>query len=148
VKLSTRATYGVRAMLGIALAPSGRPMMVKDIADQQELPPAHLEQLMAQLKKANLIASTRGAHGGYTLTRPASEITLFEVVVALEGSLDMTDCPSGGLGCCGHPESCAVQEVWAACSAALRSVLEEITLANLAERQRMKATSDVLMYHI
>jgi Rrf2 family protein len=135
-------------MLGLALAPSGRPMMVKEIAEQQDLPPAYLEQLMALLKKADLIASTRGARGGYTLTRATSEITMAELIEALEGSLSIADCPSGGLGCCGHPETCAVQEVWSACDDALGSVLAGITLAQLVERHRAKVSGAVPMYHI
>ena len=134
-------------MLALAMRQGAGPLMVKDIAEQQHLPATYLEQLMVLLRKAGLVSATRGAHGGYTLSRPAAEITLAEVVEVLEGPINLTECPTGG-GCCGHPESCALHDVWHQASQALIDVFSGITLANLVERQREKEASAVLMYSI
>ncbi len=134
-------------MLALALHPDPGPVMVKEIAELQSLPPTYLEQLMVLLKKAGLVNATRGAHGGYVLSRPASEITLAEIIETLEGPLNLTECPSGA-GCCGQPEICALNDVWAEASRKLLSVFAEISLANLVERQRAKESAPVLMYNI
>ena len=147
MKLSTRSTYGVRAMLALAERGSTRPVMSKEIAELQGLPATYLEQLMVLLRKANLLTATRGAHGGYVLARPASEITLLDIIEVLEGSLTLSDCPAGQ-ACCGHPETCALQDVWEEAGQALRDALRNITLANLVERQRDKTADPVLMYSI
>ncbi len=147
MKLSTRSTYGVRAMLALALHQGEGQLMVKEIAEQQNLPPTYLEQLMSTLRKAGLVAATRGAKGGYTLARPARDITLAEVIESLEGPLQLTECPTGA-GCCGHPESCALNEIWQQASTALYDVFNNITLADLAERQRTRETTMVLMFDI
>jgi len=147
MKLSTRSTYGVRAMLALAMHYGAGPLMVKEISEQQALPPTYLEQLMVLLRKAGLVSATRGAHGGYTLSRPAADITMAEVVEALEGPINLTDCPSG-VGCCGQPSTCALKEIWDEAGQALLHVFRGITLANLVERQREKESSPVLMYNI
>lgn len=147
MKLSTRTTYGVRAMMALAERQGAGTLMVKEIAEQQQLPPTYLEQLMVLLRKAELVSATRGAHGGYTLSRAAAEITLAEVIAALEGPLTLSECPSGS-GCWGQPEVCVLQEIWQEASEALIQVFTKITLANLVERQRAKAASPALMYNI
>lgn len=148
MKLSTRSTYGVRAMLALALQPPGSgPLMVKDIAGQQKLPATYLEQLMVLLRKAGLVTAIRGAHGGYTLARQAAEITLLEIIEVLEGPLSLTDCPTDA-GCCGHPETCVLQDLWQQASQALIGVFSKITLATLAEQQRTRVAGAALMYSI
>jgi Rrf2 family protein len=148
MKLSTRSTYGVRAMLVLALRErSGRPVMIRNIAEEQALPVNYLEQLMSQLRKANLVTALRGPHGGFVLARAASEITVAEIVEALEGPLGLADCPSGP-GCCSRPEVCAVSELWQEASDALTRSLRRVTLAALADRAREKASASTLMYDI
>ena len=147
MKLSTRSTYGVRAMLAVALHQGSGPLMTKEIAEKNGLPPTYLEQLMVLLRKAGLLASTRGAHGGYTLNRAPAEISLAEIIEVLEGPLVLADCPAG-TGCCGHPEACAIQDVWAEASQGLYQIFHNISLAQLAERQREKESASVLMFSI
>jgi Rrf2 family protein len=134
-------------MLVLALREHSGPVMIRTIADDQALPVNYLEQLMSQLRKANLVTALRGPHGGYVLARPSSDIDLAEIVEALEGPLVLTECP--GPGCCGQPEACAVSEVWQEATDALTGSLRSVTLASLAERTRDKATSSAaLMYNI
>jgi len=147
MKLSTRSTYGVWAMLALAQRYGAKPVMVREIAAEKNLPPTYLEQLMVLLKKAGLVNATRGAHGGYILSRPPAEITLAEVIEVLEGSLCLTDCPAG-VGCCGQPEICALRDIWDEAAQAMRQVFQDITLANLVERQRDKESAPVLSYVI
>ena len=147
MKLSTRSTYGVRAMLALALAHGGKPIMVREIAQRQHLPPSYLEQLMTQLRKAGLVSATRGARGGYLLARPPGEITVADVLEVLEGPLAVADCPAG-VGCCSQPGACALIDLWAEASQGLAHVFGRLTLADLAERQRAKEASPVLMYSI
>lgn len=134
-------------MLALAMYPSTGPVMVKEIAEQQNLPPTYLEQLMVLLKKAGLVNATRGAHGGYVLARTAAEITLAEIIEVLEGPFVLADCPTG-TSCCGHPETCALNDVWVEAGQTLLRVFQGITLSNLVERQRSKEASPVLMYSI
>lgn len=147
MKLSTRSTYGVRAMLALAIHSTGKPLMVREIAEQYNLPPTYLEQLMVLLKKAGLVHATRGAHGGYLLARSAAEINLMEIIEVLEGTLALADCPTG-VGCCGQPETCALHDIWNEATHALQHVFQSISLANLVERQRDKISSPALTYSI
>lgn len=133
-------------MLVLALRERSGPVMLRTIAEDQALPVNYLEQLMSQLRKANLVTALRGPHGGFVLARPSTSINLAEIVEALEGPLSLADCP--GPGCCGQPEECAVTEVWQEATAALSGVLQKTSLAALAERSREKAGSSVLMYNI
>ena len=148
MKLSTRATYGTRAMLEIARYHGGGPIMTKEIAELQHLPPTYLEQLMVQLRKAGLLSATRGAHGGYLLARPATEITLLEIIEALEGPLTLVECPGGTGGCCGTPESCALEAIWERASQALKHTFQAVTLAQLVEDQVNRESSLALMFNI
>lgn len=147
MKLSTRATYGVRAMMALAQYQGPGPLMSRDIAEQQSLPATYLEQLMVQLRKAGLLNATRGAHGGYQLARPAAEITMAEIIEVLEGPLTLTDCPTLS-GCNTVPDLCALYDIWHDAEEALMNVFRGISLADLVERQRAKASGDALTYSI
>jgi len=93
---STKAEYGVRVMIELARRGGDQPVSLAEIAESDELPLAYLEHLVARLRKAGLVESRRGARGGYLLARPASEITMAEVVEALEGSIAPIECISEG----------------------------------------------------
>src|SRR3984893_5922468 len=89
---STKAEYGVRVMVELARGADGEPVPLAEIAARGGLPLAYLEHLVARLRKAGLVDSRRGSRGGYMLARPASEITMAEVVEALEGSIVPIQC--------------------------------------------------------
>jgi Rrf2 family protein len=93
---STRAEYGVRVMVELARRGGDEPVSLSEIADGDGLPLAYLEHLAARLRKAGLVQSRRGARGGYLLARPAGEISMAEVVEALEGSIAPIECISEG----------------------------------------------------
>src|SRR3954463_12998698 len=89
---STKAEYGVRVLVELATRGSVSPVPLAEIAESNGLPLAYLEHLVARLRKAGLVESRRGARGGYLLARPADEITMAEVVEALEGSIAPIEC--------------------------------------------------------
>jgi Rrf2 family protein len=122
---------------------TGRAMSLRDIANRQHISLDYLEQIMPALKTAGLIKARRGAQGGYQLAKPAPEITVLEVLAALEGSLDPMAClASQPLGVettidgCGASGSCAVQEVWREVKTAMETVLRKLTLSELINRQQ------------
>jgi len=147
MKFSTRSTYGMRAMLALAQTYGQGTIMVREIAERQHLPVTYLEQLMVPLRKAGLVSAVRGAHGGYTLTRPPMEITIGEIVTALEGPIDLAECPNAA-GCCGQPDICALRDLWADAGQVLSRFFDGMTLATLVEQQRLKEANSAPMYTI
>jgi Rrf2 family iron-sulfur cluster assembly transcriptional regulator len=131
VKVSTRGDYAARALLSLALHESDRPTSVKEIAERTTLPQPYLEQILLAVKGAGLVQSKRGVGGGYVLARPADEITLAEILAAVDGPLVTV------IGehdhCEGH---CVLQEVWSGVSEDMRELLERFTLADLVARTR------------
>src|SRR5918996_3952784 len=89
---TTKAEYGVRLLIQLGRHGNGHPVSLKAIAEAENLPLAYCERIAALLKKAGLVHSTRGAHGGYVLARPAGEITMDAAVLALEGAIAPMDC--------------------------------------------------------
>ncbi len=132
MKVSTRADYAARALLCMALrSDEERPISVKEMAERTNLPQPYLEQILLSVKGAGLVRSKRGVGGGYTLARPASEITLADVVAAVEGPAPRLTEPHDH--CEGH---CVLQEVWVDLSGETRKILERSTLADLIDRTR------------
>jgi len=131
MKVSTRGDYAARALLSLALHGSDRPTSVKEIAERTGLPQPYLEQILLAVKGAGLVRSKRGVGGGYVLARPPEEITLAEIIAAVEGPL--TTLMDEHDHCEGH---CVLQEVWVAVSDETRKWLDSYTLAELVERTR------------
>ena len=132
VKVSTRGDYAARALLSLALHSSERPTSVKEIAERTNLPQPYLEQILLSAKGAGLVHSKRGVGGGYVLARPPEEITLADIVAAVEGpQLPMAEHADH---CEGH---CVLQEVWVWVSEDTRRSLERVSLAELVERTRV-----------
>ena len=141
---STRAEYGVRVMVQLARRSDGQPVSLADIAAQDGLPVAYLEHLVARLRKAGLVDSRRGARGGYLLTRPAEEITMAEVVEALEGSIAPIECitqgADGHLVCAREAEAdhiCPTKLLWTRVQGSIVRTLQDTRLSDLVtERPR------------
>jgi Rrf2 family protein len=136
---STKAEYGVRVMAHLAQHSGERPISLGSVAEAEGLPLAYLEHLVQRLRKAELVESHRGAHGGYTLARPAEDISMAEVVRALEGEIAPIECisadPDGTLVCVregevGH-EPCATKLLWTRVQGSIVRTLNEMTLADL-----------------
>ena len=146
---STRAEYGVRVMVDLARRGGVQPVPLGEIADGEGLPLAYLEHLVARLRRAGLIESRRGARGGYLLARPAAEITMAEVVEALEGSIAPIECissgPDGTIRCSRESDPghvCTTKLLWTRVRASIVDTLRETTLDELipaTERQKVVA---------
>jgi Rrf2 family protein len=135
---STKAEYGIRVMVELARSGGSEPIPLAEIAERGGLPLAYLEHLVARLRKADLVASRRGSRGGYMLARPAAEITMAEVVEALEGSIAPIECISeaadGSIVCAREASIdhvCPTKLLWTRVRFSIVSTLRETTLADL-----------------
>jgi Rrf2 family protein len=143
--LSTRAEYGVRVMVELARRGAHDErgcVSLSEIADGDGLPLAYLEHLAARLRKAGLVESRRGARGGYLLARPAEEISMAEVVEALEGSIAPIECISEGadghLVCTREAETdhvCPTKLLWTRVRGSVVRTLEETRLSDLVQEK-------------
>ncbi len=148
LKLSTRGEYGVRAMIELGLSDGGS-LTVQEISNQQNISAKYLEHLLALLKKAELVSSERGPRGGYRLSRPAREITLAEILVALEGNNPPVNClreEATNHQACLWQEKCALQAVWLGIHENITTILRDITLYDICEKQQ--TIMNTTMYHI
>jgi Rrf2 family protein len=131
VRISARADYAVRAAIELAAAPPGTPVKAEVIARSQDIPRDFLENILRDLRRRGLIRSLRGAEGGSMLARPASDIRVAEVLRAVEGPLAaVRGVRPESLEYAGPAES--LVDVWIALRASLRSVLDAVTLADIA----------------
>jgi Rrf2 family transcriptional regulator, cysteine metabolism repressor len=135
VRISSRTHYGLRAMTELSKAYGARTLSLSEIASVEHLPLPYLEQLVSPLRRAGLIEGTRGAHGGYRLTRSPAEITVGQVVRILEGP-DATapvECLAESYveGGCTRESACASRPLWARLKAAFDAVVDSTTLADL-----------------
>ncbi len=156
---TTKAEYGVRLLIQLGLKGPDRPVALKAIAEAENLPLAYLERIAALLKKAELIRSTRGAHGGYLLAKTAEEITMDQVVLALEGAIAPMDCfvesPAGveqhRVACNHHgPEGhapCATKLLWTRVQLGVIKSLQRTTLAELVAFSQLPTTASEPIAH-
>lgn len=137
MKVSTRGDYASRALLSLALHHECGPTSVHLLAQRTGLPQPYLEQILLALKGAGLVRSKRGVSGGYVLARPASQITLSQIVGAVDGPIVAGDfgAPHEN-GACDHEGQCVLLAVWAEVGEHMRSHLDSFTLADMVERAR------------
>jgi Rrf2 family iron-sulfur cluster assembly transcriptional regulator len=141
MKVSTRGDYACRALLSLTLhGENSSPTSVRDIADRTGLPQPYLEQILLALKGAGLVRSKRGVGGGYVLARPAEEITLAQIVSAVDGPIVVGDFgePHAN-GACDHEGQCVLLAIWADVGEQMRLLLEASTLADIARIAQGKA---------
>jgi Rrf2 family protein len=131
MKISAKAEYACLAVLSLARqGPEAAPLHIREISREHGIPERYLVQILIQLKTAGLVASTRGAAGGYRLARPASMISLSEVLMAVDGPLSTRADSSGPK----RPTASVLVPVWESVRAAERIVLDRTTIAQLAEQ--------------
>ena len=141
MKVSTRGDYASRALVSLALhAGDGRPTSVRDIADRTGLPQPYLEQILLALKGAGLVRSKRGVGGGYVLARDPDEITLGQIVSAVDGPIVAGDFGEPHKdGACDHEGQCVLLMVWAEVGHHMRHHLDSFTLADMVRQARGNA---------
>jgi Rrf2 family cysteine metabolism transcriptional repressor len=137
---STKAEYGIRLMVELGRTADARPVALSAVAEAEMLPLSYLEHLVAKLREAGLVNSTRGAHGGYQLARPAEEIEMLDVVQALEGPIAPMECfheEREGRVLCSHEadggRACATRVLWTRVQGGVTRALAGTTLAELVE---------------
>jgi Rrf2 family protein len=131
VKTSTRAEYGLRALIDLAEHYGEGPVRSRVIAQRQKLPEPYLTQLMTMLRRAGLVTSKRGPTGGHLLSRPPAEISLKEAFAVLEGSTSPWWCAEVDDPDCEFASDCGLRPVWKAIGVAADGVLNRLTLADL-----------------
>jgi Rrf2 family transcriptional regulator, cysteine metabolism repressor len=138
VKVSTRGEYGMRAMVELSRRYGNGPTSLSTIADSSIVPAAYLEHLMRELRERELVKSTRGAHGGYELTRAPGDILVGEVYRALEGPVAPMECVSEDSieDVCPLIDGCATRVVWLKVRDSIIDVLDSTSLADLLNQSR------------
>ena len=137
MKVSTRGDYASRALLSLALRADAAPTSVRDLAERTGLPQPYLEQILLALKGAGLVRSKRGVGGGYVLARDPTEITLGQIVSAVDGPIVAGDFGEPHTnGACDHEGQCVLLTVWAEVSQHMRSHLDSFSLADMVRQAR------------
>ncbi len=132
MKLSTRSRYSTRLMLELALKYNDGLVLLKDISREQDVSLKYLGQLTIPLKAAGLVASTQGAHGGYYLPKSPKDIKLSDIIIAVEGPMDLVDCVSNK-NYCKKSDDCITRKIWKELSKRCHDFLNSVSLRDLAD---------------
>ena len=136
MKLSTKGRYGLRALIDLALYSDQEAVSIQSISTRQHISDSYLEQLMRKLKKEGLVCSMRGAQGGSRLARPAKEISVGDVLRALEGSIEAVSCGEGKNQHCQGEDLCVARYVWQEINKSIQETVDSIMLSQLVEESR------------
>src|SRR5690606_23521884 len=141
MRLTTKGRFAVTAMIDLALRQQSGPVTLAKISERQRISLSYLEQLFGKLRRHELVESTRGPGGGYSLARLARHITVADIVFAVDEPLDATNC--GGKGDCkvdenGNRGQCMTHELWATLSRKMVDYLDSVSLQDLVDQQRMR----------
>ena len=150
MRVSLKATYGIMASIDMAIQNGHVPVQSKAIARRQDIPVRFLEQVLHAMKQAGLVDSVRGAQGGYVLAKVPSDISLAEIVEALDGPLTMPKQPklSHRRGSVRTPFDSLLSDIWTRVRQAELGVLSAVTLKDLVDRHQQLDQERALMYHI
>ena len=136
MRLTTKGRFAVTAMLDLALNDGGGPVTLAGISRRQIISLSYLEQLFGKLRRQRLVDSVRGPGGGYTLARKPSEITVAEIIRAVDESLDATQC--GGRENCREDQRCMTHELWSTLNDKMYEYLNSVSLADLVASQKQR----------
>ena len=136
MKLTSKGRYAVTAILDLAFHSRSGPVSLSDISKRQDISLSYLEQLFTRLRKQQLVRSTRGPGGGYSLNRPANEIAVAEIVAAVDEIVDTTRC--SGANNCHDGQQCLAHELWDDLSQQIYGFLHEISLQDLMEEDSIR----------
>jgi Rrf2 family iron-sulfur cluster assembly transcriptional regulator len=137
MRLTTKGRFAVTAMIDLGLRQSGGPVTLAAISQRQQISLSYLEQLFGKLRRNELVESTRGPGGGYTLARKASEITVAEIIVSVDEPIDATQC-GGKENCLGEGSRCMTHDLWATLNQRMVDFLTSVTLQKLVDEQLAK----------
>ena len=136
MRLTQKSKYATRALMELALDECGSPLGVAEVARRQRIPERFLEQIFGELRRAGVLESQRGAHGGYRFAMPPEEISVLDVVEILDGEVRPARCSAGGTCYISDAPLCVTSKVWDEARTALESVFGAYSIASLAETER------------
>lgn len=144
MRLTTKGRFAVTAMIELALRQQSGPIPLAAISQRQNISQSYLEQLFGKLRRHQLVESTRGPGGGYVLARTPCQVTVADIILAVDEPLDATDC--GGKQDCtrgtgGLPGKCMTHELWTTLNRKMYDYLDSVTLQDLADQQRVRDES-------
>ena len=140
MKVNTKVRYGLRAILQIAESYGGDPVPISVISETQEISGKYLEQVVGTLRKAELISSRKGVHGGYSLSRAPQDINLWEVITALDNHTTLVDCVLEP-DVCDRSDDCLTRSIWTLLSARMKEFWTSFTLEDLLVTMRESDTA-------
>lgn len=147
MKLSTKGRYGTRLLLDLALHRDDERVLLRDIAQRQDISLLYLERLVAPLVTGGIVRTTRGPKGGISLVKPPEQIKLSEVIQLFEGSMAPVECVNDP-AVCNRSGICVTRDIWDELKKATDTVLESVTIQDLVERHRQKVQPKQPMYYI
>lgn len=140
MRLTTKGRFAVTAMIDLALRQDGGPVTLAGIADRQSISLSYLEQLFGKLRRHALVSSVRGPGGGYCLAKEMNEITVADIIVAVDEPLDATQC--GGKGNCHDDHVCMTHDLWTNLNKRMFDYLDSVTLHGLVEQQHAREAKE------
>lgn len=140
MRLTTKGRYAVTAMLDLAYHSEKKPVTLTDIAKRQGISLSYLEQLFARLRRSGMVEGVRGPGGGYQLSRVAKDISIADIITAVDEPIDSTRC--GGKGDCNHSQPCLTHDLWTGLSDRIRQYLDSITLEEVLKSKSVRQVAD------
>jgi len=137
MRLTTKGRFAVTAMIDLGLRQGSGPVTLAAISQRQHISLSYLEQLFGKLRRRELVESTRGPGGGYTLARKPAEITVADIITSVDEPMDATQC-SGKENCLGESERCMTHDLWASLNVRMVEFLDSVTLQKLVDDQLAK----------
>lgn len=137
MRLTTKGRFAVTAMVDLGLRHTRGPVTLAGISERQDISLSYLEQLFGRLRRAGIVESVRGPGGGYCLAKPMEDISVAEIIRAVDEAVDATQC--GGLGNCHDEHECMTHDLWTGLNTHIYKYLEAVSLAGLVTNQQGKA---------
>ncbi len=139
MRLTTKGRFAVTAMMDLAMRDGSGPVTLAEISSRQKISLSYLEQLFGKLRRHHLVDSVRGPGGGYCLAKDAAEVTVAEIILAVDEPIDATQC--GGKENCRDDEKCLTHDLWATLTTRIFDYLESVSLRQLVDSHKAKQSS-------
>ena len=139
MRLTTKGRYAVTAMLDLAFHSQVKPVTLTDIATRQTISLSYLEQLFSRLRRAGMVVGVRGPGGGYKLSKNTADISISDIILAVDEQVDLTNCESKGN--CQNEQPCLTHDLWMGLSHTVRNYLDGITLGELLSQEDVQAVA-------
>ncbi|MBQ4488690.1 MAG: Rrf2 family transcriptional regulator [Ruminobacter sp.] len=144
MKISTKGRYALRLIIELAKAPAGVPVRLRELAEKQEISEKYSEQIISLLRRGGIVLAKRGTQGGYDLARDPKKITVGEILRLTEGDLSPVPCLENNGEPCERKNSCATYMLWSKLKESIDNVVDNITIADLAEHDSINF-NDIIM---